>query len=82
MFWSLKKPRPYLFGTHFRVQTDHRPLRWLMQMKRENPKLLRWSISLQGMDFTVEHRPRTDHANADGLSRFFHLDNENYQGDG
>ncbi|KAJ1100036.1 hypothetical protein NDU88_005125 [Pleurodeles waltl] len=44
--WSLKKLRPYLFGTHFVVQTYHRPLRWLMQMKGENPKLLRWSISL------------------------------------
>ncbi|KAJ1093451.1 hypothetical protein NDU88_006552 [Pleurodeles waltl] len=35
--WSLKKLRPYLFGTHFVVQTDRRPLRWLMQMKGENP---------------------------------------------
>ncbi|KAJ1199297.1 hypothetical protein NDU88_003134 [Pleurodeles waltl] len=75
--WALKKLRPYLFGTHFRVQTDHRPLRWLMQMRGENPKLLRWSISLQGMDFTVEHRPGTEHANADGLSRFFRLSDEN-----
>ncbi|KAJ1178382.1 hypothetical protein NDU88_003628 [Pleurodeles waltl] len=80
--WSLKKLRPYLFGTHFLVQTDHRPLRWLMQMKGENPKLLRWSISLQGMDFIVEHRPGTAHANADGLSRFFHLENEDSLGKG
>ncbi|KAJ1117862.1 hypothetical protein NDU88_006058 [Pleurodeles waltl] len=80
--WSLKKLRPYLFGTHFCVQTDHRPLRWLRQMRGENPKLLRWSISLQGMDFTVEHRPGTAHANADGLSRFFHLADEDYQGVG
>ncbi|KAJ1206276.1 hypothetical protein NDU88_001685 [Pleurodeles waltl] len=75
--WALKKLRPYLFGAHFRVQTDHRPLRWLMQMRGENPKLLRWSISLQGMDFMVEHRPGTEHANADGLSRFFRLSDEN-----
>ncbi|KAJ1175570.1 hypothetical protein NDU88_000857 [Pleurodeles waltl] len=80
--WSLKKLRPYLFGTHFLVQTDHRPLKWLMQMKGENPKLLRWSISLQGMDFIVEHRPGTAHANADGLSRFFHLENEDSLGKG
>ncbi|KAJ1093870.1 hypothetical protein NDU88_006959 [Pleurodeles waltl] len=66
--WALKNLRPYLFGTHFRVQTDHRPLRWLMQMRGENPKLLRWSISLQGMDFTVEHRPGVDHANTDACS--------------
>ncbi|KAJ1127696.1 hypothetical protein NDU88_006089 [Pleurodeles waltl] len=75
--WALKKLRPYLFGAHFRVQTDHRPLRWLMQMRGENPKLLRWSISLQGIDFTVEHRPGTEHANADALSRFFRLSDEN-----
>ncbi|KAJ1130301.1 hypothetical protein NDU88_008654 [Pleurodeles waltl] len=77
--WALKKLRPYLFGTHFLVQTDHRPLRWLMQMRGENPKLLRWSISLQGMDFTVEHRPGVDHANADGLSRYFRLSDESSQ---
>ncbi|KAJ1133341.1 hypothetical protein NDU88_011636 [Pleurodeles waltl] len=80
--WSLKKLRPYLFGTHFIVQTDHKPLLWLKQMKGENPKLLRWSISLQGMDYTVEHRPGSSHSNADGLSRYFHLDNEDSSGHG
>ncbi|KAJ1184471.1 hypothetical protein NDU88_001277 [Pleurodeles waltl] len=79
VIWVLKKLRPYLFGTHFRVQTDHRPLRWLMQMGGENPKLLRWSISLQGIDFTMEHRPGVDHANADGLSRYFRLSDESSQ---
>ncbi|KAJ1159544.1 hypothetical protein NDU88_000051 [Pleurodeles waltl] len=80
--WALKKLRPYLFGTHFIVQTDHKPLLWLKQMKGENPKLLRWSISLQGMDYTVEHRPGSSHSNADGLSRYFHLDNEDSSGNG
>ncbi|KAJ1212450.1 hypothetical protein NDU88_000110 [Pleurodeles waltl] len=80
--WALKKLRPYLFGTHFIVQTDHKPLLWLKQMKGENPKLLRWSISLQGMDYTVEHRPGSSHSNADGLSRYFHLDNEDSSGHG
>ncbi|KAJ1088727.1 hypothetical protein NDU88_001882, partial [Pleurodeles waltl] len=37
--WALEKLRPYLFGTDFQVQTDHRHLRWLMQMRGENPKL-------------------------------------------
>ncbi|KAJ1134269.1 hypothetical protein NDU88_000722 [Pleurodeles waltl] len=78
--WALKKLRPYLFGTHFIVQTDHKPLLWLKQMKGENPKLLRWSISLQGMDYTVEHRPGSTHSNADGLSRYFLLDNEDPSG--
>ncbi|KAJ1148138.1 hypothetical protein NDU88_000978 [Pleurodeles waltl] len=80
--WALKKLRPYLFGTHFIVQTDDKPLLWLKQMKGENPKLLRWSISLQGMDYTVEHRPGSSHSNADGLSRYFHLDNEDSSGHG
>ena len=69
--WALRKLRPYLYGTHFTVQTDHKPLKWLMNMKGENPKLLRWSISLQGFDFTIEHRPGVQHSNADGLSRMF-----------
>ncbi|KAJ1160771.1 hypothetical protein NDU88_001264 [Pleurodeles waltl] len=80
--WGLKKLRPYLIGSHFLVQTDHTPLRWLMQIKGENPKLVKWSISLQGMDFTVEHRPGTDQASADGRSRFFHLEDEDSPGKG
>ncbi|KAJ1125468.1 hypothetical protein NDU88_003900 [Pleurodeles waltl] len=77
--WALKKLRPYLFRTHFWVQTDHRPLRWVMQMRGENPNLLRWSISLQRMDFTVEHCSGTEHANVDGLSRFFYLSDKDSQ---
>ena len=76
--WALKKLRPYLFGTHFRVQTNHRPL----QMRGEILKMLTWSISLQGMDFTVEHLPGVDYCIADGFSRFFRLSEENSQGDG
>lgn len=69
--WALRRFRPYLFGAKFVVQTDHKPLKWLMAMKGENPKLLRWSISLQGLDFTVEHKAGLQHGNADGLSRRF-----------
>ena len=80
--WALKKLRPYLFGIHFLVQTNHGLVRWLMQMRGEYPKLLRSSISLQGMDFRVEYCPGVDHSNAEGLSRFFCLRDENFQEDG
>ena len=34
-----------------------------------NSRLMRWSLSLQPYQFTVEHRRGVDNANADALSR-------------
>ena len=35
---------PYLMGRKFRIQTDHRSLEWLNNVKDSNPRLTRWSL--------------------------------------
>ena len=40
--WATKYFRPYLYGKKFIVQTDHRPLTWLMSLKDPNSKFIRW----------------------------------------
>ena len=59
----------YLMGRKFKVQTDHRSLKWLSQLKGTNSRLTRWSLFLQAYDFSVSHRPGKKNANADSLSR-------------
>ena len=59
----------YVWGLHFRARTDHAALLWLTNLKNIQGMLARWLAKLQQFNFAVEHRPGTQHANADGLSR-------------
>ena len=66
---AIKHFRPFLYGTHFTIVTDHSSLRWLQQMKDPDGRLARWALKLQHYDFTIVHRAGAIHQNADGLSR-------------
>ena len=61
--------RTQLLGRTFVVQTDHCVLQLLDNFKENNPKLCRWSLSLQPFHFTFEHHAGAKNANADALSR-------------
>lgn len=61
--------RPYLAHRHFDVYTDHSALTSLKKMKDPKGRAARWSLTLQGYQFTVHHRPGIKNQNADALSR-------------
>ena len=61
--------RYYLLGRKFLVRTNHHALRWLMSFRQPEGQVARWLERLQEYDFTIEHRPGRNHANADALSR-------------
>ena len=67
--WAVETLRPYLYGNHFYIETDHNPLVWLNKCKDMNQKLLRWSLILQQYSFTIRHKSGVNHKNADALSR-------------
>ena len=67
--YSLKEFRSYIYGTHFKVVTDHMSLTWLAKLHETNPRLTRWILALSEYDFTIAYRPGKSHANADALSR-------------
>jgi len=61
--------RPYLYGRHFNIITDHRPLTYLFGIKDASSQLMRWRLQLADYDYTITYRTGPEHSNADCLSR-------------
>ncbi|KAH9085757.1 hypothetical protein Ae201684P_005459 [Aphanomyces euteiches] len=68
---ATRKFRPYIDRRHFDIYTDHEALTWLFNTgsRSGNHKLARWAMEIQGLDYTVIHRPGELNGAADGLSR-------------
>ncbi|MFM7683964.1 MAG: RNase H-like domain-containing protein [Bacteroidota bacterium] len=69
VIWAVKFFRVYIFGSNFKIVTDHSALQWLISMKDPAGRLARWAIYLQAYDFEIIHRSGRKHNNADALSR-------------
>ena len=68
-YMSIKKFREYIEWHEFTVITDHASLKWLMNQADLSGRLARWSLKLQGFNFTIEHRKGSQHIVPDSLSR-------------
>ena len=66
---AIKQFHPYLANSHFTVYSDNIALKWLQKIRDQNGRLGRWSIKLQGYNFTVVHKAGVKNQNADALSR-------------
>ncbi|XP_078247484.1 uncharacterized protein LOC144588434 [Pogona vitticeps] len=67
--YAIQKAKPYIWGRHFILCTDHSPLQWLKTMKTQNSKLMRWALNLQDYDFEVKVVRGSVNCVADALSR-------------
>ena len=67
--WGITKFSKFLWGTHFILQTDHRPLTFLRTSRFKNSRIMRWALSLQEYKFEVQPVPGTQNILADLLSR-------------
>ena len=74
LVWGVKKFYMYLWGRHFTLVTDHKPLTSIFSPdKTISPaaaaRLQRYAAFLSGQSYSIEYRNTKDHSNADGLSR-------------
>ena len=71
---GIRKFRKHIYGRHFTLVTDHRPLTALFGPKSGVPalaagRLQRWALFLLSYDYEIEFRNTKAHANVDSLSR-------------
>lgn len=69
LVWAVKRFHIYLFGKHFKVQTDHQPLEFINKAKLTNGRVMRWSLALQEYSFNVEYIKGRENVGADFMSR-------------
>ncbi|KAL1277069.1 hypothetical protein QQF64_023742 [Cirrhinus molitorella] len=70
--WAVEKWRPYLWGQHFILRTDHRALTTLLATKgigRAGMRVARWSARLLCYTYDVVYRPGSLNYAVDCLSR-------------
>lgn len=67
--WAVKHFRPYVYGTKFKIVTDHKPLVWLFSINDPGSRLIRWRLKLEEYDYEIIHKAGRANANADALSR-------------
>ena len=72
--FGIKRFHDYLFGRHFELVTDHKPLLGLLKEDRAtsphaSSRIKRWSLFLSSYEYSLVFRNTTAHANADALSR-------------
>ena len=61
--------RPYLWGRHFTVRTDHYYLKFLLDQRLTTIPQHHWVRKLLGFDFEVEYKLGTQNVVVDALSR-------------
>ena len=69
--YGIQRFHTYLYGRHFKVITDHKPLEMIMQkpLVSAPPRLQRMLLKIQGYNFELEYRPGKELVIADALSR-------------
>ncbi|PIK36208.1 hypothetical protein BSL78_26960 [Apostichopus japonicus] len=72
--FGVKKFHSYLYGRHFTLFTDHKPLLGLFNEGRAIPpqasaRIQRWALTLAMYEYNLKFKPTDAHANADAMSR-------------
>ena len=77
--WAMKRLRQYLLGKKFKIQTDHRALVWLHNVKDPSSRLLRWRLRMEEYEYEIEYVKGKENKVADCLSRLFPITKDTLQ---
>ena len=66
--WAIKRLRGYLWGTKFRIFSDHKALESIGKVGDHNARVQRWLKFFTAFDYTLEYRNGFANGNADFLS--------------
>ncbi|CAB1119842.1 unnamed protein product [Ectocarpus sp. CCAP 1310/34] len=66
---SIKRLRGYLWGTKFRIFTDHKSPEHFAKVGENNARVQRWLELLTAYNYSLEYRKGSPNGNADFLSR-------------
>ena len=68
-YYFILKNHSYLCPRKFTLRVDNQALSWLKTYSMDQAIIGRWIVALEKYHFSIEHRIRTQHRNADGLSK-------------
>ena len=73
MVWATRHFKMYLYGKRFKLFTDSRAAKLLVEANdtQAGGRLLRWRLALEEFDFTAYHKAGARNGNADALSRLY-----------
>ena len=72
--FGVKRFHQYLFGCHFTILSDHKPLQHIFHQDKAtlslaSARIQRWALTLGAYDYQIMYKSRSEHGNADMLSR-------------
>ena len=53
VIWSIEEFRGFIEYTSFTIESDHKALQWLMNIKEPSGRLARWFMVLQSYNFDL-----------------------------
>ena len=70
VMFGLKKFHKYLYGRHFTIVTDHKPLVSLFSEKNQvttnvSPSVQRWAVTLRGYEYDIVYKSGPSHGNTE-----------------
>lgn len=74
--YAVDKFMSYILGAQVIVHTDHTTLKYLLQKKEAQPRLIRWELLLEEFDLEISDKKSSENVVSDHLSRLITRENQ------